>query len=407
MNQTSSNRRPVVLIVLLFATMLFFGLLNGVRGLVLPLIKDEFGTGYDAQGLMMLLTTAAGTLATLAASLIFLRFGTKASYVTCLVVSIASTLLMSVAPTFGVVTVGFVLLSSVNAFYEVGKNALSTVVFTGKIALKMTLLHCCFGVGNIIGPQLGSFLIQTFGMSWRSLYVVLAVPAALLLVTCVCASFAVAPQPGASGGRRLTFKQAYRMPVVWLFAIMVAFSGTVEGGFGNWSLLYLQDVYALDPVTVGASYIALFYLLFSLSRLLSGFVLERIGYVRSLTWATFFVILLYGTGFALGLKGIWLIPIAGLFIALYMPTQLAIMMKAFGTDATMLISAATIVSSLLNAAFQWLIGLINTYVGEAWGFRSLTLFAVFFLMAMVFFYREVRRHGYTDRETETPETPAA
>ena len=403
----STRRRNTALIVLLFGTMLFFGLINGVRGMALPLIKDEFGTGYDAQGFMMLVTTAAGTLATLLASLIYTHFGTKASYVTCLVLSIGSALLMSVAPTFSVVVVGLVCLGGVNAFYEVGKNALSTVVFTGKLALKMTLLHCCFGVGNILGPKIAEFLILHFALSWRNLYLVLAAPAGALLALCICASFAVAPRPSAGPARRLTFRQAYRMPVVWLFAIAVSFSAVVEGGFGNWALLYLQDVHGLDPVTTGASYIALFYTVFSLSRLLSGLVLEKVGYVRSLAIGTVCVIALYATGFALGLRGIWILPFAGLFIALYVPTQLAIMMKTFGLDSTLLISAGTIVSSLLSAGFQGLIGLINAHVGEAWGFRSLTLFATLYLAALFFFHRAARRHGYVDRAAEQPATTPA
>jgi fucose permease len=409
MASSSTRTRNAVLIVLLFATMLFFGLINGVRGLVLPLIKEEFGAGYDAQGFMMLVTTAAGTLATLLASLTFKRFGTKASYITCLVLSIGSTLLMSVAPTFSIVVVGFVLLGGVNAFYEVGKNALSTVVFTGKIALKMTLLHCCFGVGNILGPKVAEFLILHFDLSWRNLYLALAVPAGALLALCICANFAAAPRPGSlqSAAHGLTFRQAYRMPAVWLFAITVSLSAAVEGGFGNWALLYLQDVHGLDPVTTGASYIALFYVIFSLSRLLSGFVLEKVGYVRSLVIGTVCVIAMYLTGFALGLRGIWILPFAGLFIALYVPTQLAIMMKTFGTDSTLLISAGTMVSSLISACFQWLIGMINVWVGEAWGFRSLTLFAALYLAAMFFFYREVRRHGYADRETVPSAAPPA
>ncbi len=71
--------KKVILILILFGAMLVNGMLNGLRGLSLPLIKEEFGTGYDMQGLLLLITTAVGTVSTFAANLIFQRDGTRSA----------------------------------------------------------------------------------------------------------------------------------------------------------------------------------------------------------------------------------------------------------------------------------------------------------------------------------------
>ena len=42
--------------------------------------------------------------------------------------------------------------------------------------------------------------------------------------------------------------------MVWIFSITIGFMEVVEFGTTNWGALYLQDVYGLDPRTVGATF---------------------------------------------------------------------------------------------------------------------------------------------------------
>ncbi len=156
----------------------------------------------------------------------------------------------------------------------------------------------------------------------------------------------------------------------------------VEFGAVNWGALYLQDVYQLDPRTVGASFVSAFYVMFTLSRLLSGLAIEKAGYVRSLYISAVCTIVAYLIGFALGRNGIWVLPFTGLFIAIMWPTMMAVAMKAFGPDAPVVTSAIITISGAINAVVQLIIGFTGEILGEAWGYRGCLLYAVVVLLSL-------------------------
>ena len=188
-------------------------------------------------------------------------------------------------------------------------------------------------------------------------------------------------QAGA-GGMGLTFFDALRSPLVWVFAVTLGFMEVVEFGAANWGALHLQDVYQLDPRTAGASLVSAFYILFTLSRLLSGLAIEKIGYIRSLCLAAICTIAVFLAGFGLARSGIWILPLTGLFIGIMWPTMMAVAMGAFGADAPIVTSAIIVVSGAINGVMQLVIGFTNEIVGEAWGYRSCLLYAVVVLLCL-------------------------
>ena len=156
----------------------------------------------------------------------------------------------------------------------------------------------------------------------------------------------------------------------------------VEFGAANWGGLHLQDVYGLNPETTGATFVSVFYVLFTLSRLVGGLAVEKIGYLRSLCVTIGGTIAVYAIGFALGIRGVWVLPVSGLFIAVMWPTMLAVAMKAFGADAPNATSAVITISGAINGIMQMVIGLINQGLGAAWGYRSCLLWSLLLVGAM-------------------------
>jgi fucose permease len=181
---------------------------------------------------------------------------------------------------------------------------------------------------------------------------------------------------------RMSFSDAIRMPMVWRFGIILGLIGAVENGVGNWSGLYLQDVFSIDPKTTGAAFISIYFFLITFSRLASGIFIEKAGYLRSIFFAVIAVIILYITGFALGRSGIWILPVTGLFIAIGFPTLLAVSIGVFGKGAQAASSAIIIISFSLNGIIQYLTGLINLYIGVAWGFRSSIVYGCILLFLL-------------------------
>jgi fucose permease len=268
--------------------------------------------------------------------------------------------------------------------------------FTAKSALMMSLLHFFYGIGAIIGPAYAGMVTGGMEKSWRYIYFFGFFPALFLGILTFIGSpgklKAGEDHPAGSSGnqgetpaKKLSFFSALKEPVVWLFGITMGCGSTVEVGTTNWSALYLQDVYGFDPKVQGALFVSVFYILYTASRFLSGFVIEKIGYLKSITGGCVIVCLIFAAGFLLGERGIWILPVSGFFIAILYPTMLALSIPVFRENARAVSSAIIPIAFTTNGLFQYLIGLINRYIGAEWGYRSCLVFSVltFFLLLAV------------------------
>jgi fucose permease len=334
----------------------------------------------------------------LIAGIVLGRFGVKRALLSGYICIILGLGLVFVMPGFWTVAAALFLAYAGFGFFEIGVNALGTQVFTARAALMMSLLHFFYGAGAIAGPKAAGVLITATRLGWREIYL-LALPVTLLFfIPALAARFpgngiaetaaSRTPQPAA---KALTFFGAMKLPMMWVFALTLGFMEVVEFSSANWGGLYFQDVYGLDPRTDGAAFVSAFYILFTLSRLLSGFVIEKIGYMRSLFIACFATALIYAIGFAAGQRGIWVLPALGCFIAIMWPTIMAVAMGFFGEQSPVITSAIIVISGALNAAVQLIIGLTNRVLGPAWGFRSCFVYALFMIGMLCYLNMRIRR----------------
>nr|WP_122012749.1 MFS transporter [Maliibacterium massiliense] len=390
-----TRARRILPMILLFSSALMSGIINGLRGVCLPLIKADFGIGYDSQGFMLFLTMASSLLFTTLSNIVIDKTGIKRNVTIGFLALFISVMLMIWAPSYPLFLTFFTLINGMRYFNSVGQTAMSTVIFTTKVATKVGFVNGFFGIGSMIAPKLATWLMHGCGLGWRQLYLTIALPSLLL---CVLAVLALFPQ-----GRRvkqkksLTIFGAFKMPVMWMFAITSGFGMTLENGFIDWSLLYLQDMYQIDPVVQGATFISIFYVLYAVSRLTNGILADRIGCVRLLKLFAGGMTALLAVCLCIGRPAVWAMPVCGIFAAPFWPMMVAAAIKSFGEDATPITSAGMMTACLINAFTSWVIGLTNRYIGPEWGFRSLVLYGVV-LVALLFFFGRMlyKRHGYVD-----------
>lgn len=391
LSTTSNRNRTIILYAIIYATMFLFGLVENIKGVSFPLIKSEFGVNYESQGALASMTWFGYVLFCLAASLFMQRFGIKRSVLAGYLLVGGGAIATLAAPTFWTAAAALLVVNAGFGFFEVGTNAMGTVVFTSKAALLMSLMHFFYGFGAILGPKSAGVLTDTLALNWRQVYIVMLIPVGLVFFFILLTRFngrttsgEVEEQPS-----RITFLGALRMPIVWLFCLTLGFMEVIEFGAANWGGLYLKDVYGLDPRVAGASFVSFFYIVFTVSRLFSGLAIEKIGYLRSLFLALGATMLIYLAGFSLGEQGIWILPVSGFFIGIMWPTMMAVAMRVFGADAPAVTSVIITVSGAINGLFQMVIGLTNQYAGEAWGYRSCLLYAGVVLVSLFLLSRKI------------------
>jgi fucose permease len=381
-----SKNHVIFLYIIIYATMFLFGLIDNVKGVTYPLIKSEFGVNYDSQGGLVSSSILGYCLFCLVASLFLHRYGTKRSILAGYVAVCVGAVAVMLSPSFWTAAGTLLVMNAGFGFFEVGSNALASVVFTSRAALMMNLMHFFYGFGAIVGPKATGVLTDTFHLSWRQVYLVVIVPTAAVAVFILLTRFRGQAAARGSENReapKISFLSTLKNPIVWIFCLILGLMEVFEFGAANWGGLYLNDLYGLDPRVVGASFVSLFYIQFTIARLFGGWIIEKAGYMRSLVVSVIGTMAVFLIGFLLGEKGIWLLPTTGLFIGIMWPTLMAVAMRFFGQDAPTITSVIITIAGAVNALGQFTIGLTNFYAGHAWGYRSCLIYATLTLLLLL------------------------
>ena len=383
----------ILLFILLFGTMLIFGMIENFKGVSYPLIKEEFGASWEQQGFMVSMLSMSYVGFSIIAGISLGRFGTKSSFLfgfTALCIGLFSVFCM---PGFFLAAASLFVIFAGFGFIEIGINALASGLFARKAALLMNLLHSFYGIGAMIGPRTAGVIANNARFGWRYVYL-FSLPLTLILF--IPAIFTRFPEDNPDTDKpspvRRSFFYALRSPMVWGMSVILGLAMIIEMNTPNWGPMYFKDVYGLDPGTGGAAFLSAFFLIFTVSRLICGPFIERIGYTRTLLGVAFIILAIFFAGFFLGERGIYVLPALGFFIALLWPTLMAVAIVIFGRDAPVCSSAMIAIGGLLNAVVQFLIGLTNK-IGPAWGYRSSLVYTVFFIFALLALHRKLRQQG--------------
>jgi len=153
----------------------------------------------------------------------------------------------------------------------------------------MNWLHASWGLGAALGPLIMTTVLN-MGQSWRWGYVIIGVLQGLFAV---CYGFTLSAwrfgstrhldsEPGAleaksgSPAGRVGSSATLKLPVVWLsIALFFVFTG-IEGAAGQWTYSLFTEARSVASSTAGL-WISIFWGSFTVARLISGLVVDRIG----------------------------------------------------------------------------------------------------------------------------------
>ena len=370
--------------------MIVFGIVENIKGVSFPLIKESFGASYNEQGSLVSFSWYGYVLFCILAAVFVSKIGGRRTLLFGYAFLCAGCLAVALAPSFLLTILSLMIVWMGFGFFEVGVNAVAVDAFSKNSAVYMNLLHFFYGVGAIISPILSGAAVRSFSFGYRGLYLA-ALAAALLVFFAFLPGHKKEDKHSASSSGGASILKALKTPSVWLLAVALGFMEVIEFGAANWGGLYYMDTYGLDPATAGAAFVSGFYLLFTLSRLLSGFLIEKAGYYRSLLFSLGATAILYCIGFLSGPDGRWVLIFTGATIGVLWPTVMCYAMELFRENTPLFSSVIIVISGALNGVFQLIIGFTNEYAGPSWGYPSCIVYTLLAFAMIVITSRNAAR----------------
>ena len=156
----------------------------------------------------------------------------------------------------------------------------------------------------------------------------------------------------------------------------MAMGQAIEASGASWAPLYLVDVLNMDIDTDVANFSTWLYIVFTLSRLFSGFLIDKIGYYTSLyiSFISCFVLLLIG--FFLGRNGLVFFVLTGFFYSANWPIFICVIMGYYKVNAPVVTSVVIVLQGVINLPVTYLLGVLNEYVNKAAAYQMTLAFCV-------------------------------
>jgi len=252
--------------------------------------------------------------------------------------------------------------------YNVAANTIIPIMFAGTSTIAMNLLHFMYGAGSTVSQNTIGLLLDR-GITWRNMYVYIALLYTIILLVFKFAKIPNAPKVMISEGKG---ENILRNPLLYAFGLALGFYAFAEQGMSLWLTNYLKDNFALRE-SIGARYIGIFFLVFAVGRLLGGFLVQKAGVLRSVTFSQLIALVLFLGGILLGEEYIIIISISGLFFAIIYPSLLSMVTGIFrerpGYATGIVITLVSLVLNSMNMAM----GIMTDVIGSSFSIYLLPL----------------------------------
>ncbi len=391
------NRTAFIVTIGAFYSFLLFGFTDNVKGPILPALLEKFSLSY-AQGSNILLLLYLGFMVSILGSGFFAgKYGNRNTLILAgLILSGAAAGMSLVQQQIFLYPLYFAIGIAIAAI-EIGANGAITDIYHEESGKFLNLLAVFHGAGSMIAPWIVGIILGK-GMPWQTVYKWSIFP--ILLFPLIFISLKLITK-----GEKITQSQAekndkqffFRRDLI-LLAVLIFLYVSSEISFSSWFVDYL---YKARSFTIKSASIMLtvFWGCVMLGRFGASFIVDKIGYVKSLIAAISLAIVSFGLGMLPGKIFASILPLTGLFFALIFPTATALAAELFPKSKAKVFGFLFFFAGLGGLVGPWVVGYSANWLGIARGFPSLSIFMVGSLVVLIIL--KARMHPQREQESKS------
>jgi len=373
------NQTKIIVTIASFFAFFIFGFADNLKGPLIPVLLEEFNLSY-AQGSNILLMLYLGfMISILGSGLLAGGFGNRYVLLLSGIVISVTFAGMSFASNRIVLYPFFFAIGIALGGIEIGANGAISDIYHEKSGQYLNLLSVFHGAGSMFAPWVvGLFLAN--GLPWQTVYMDSFYPILLFPLIFLFLRFT-------SEKSKKTFKSNnnsdnFINTNLILLSILILFYVSAEIGISSWMIDYLYKVKEFN-LKSASMMLTLFWALMTIGRFLASFIVERVGYIKSMIISTFLALLSFGLGLIDGTYFSYFLPITGLFFSLIFPTATAIAAKIFPNHKARALSFMFFFAGIGGLIGPWLIGFAANWFGITISFPLIILFITICLVILV------------------------
>jgi fucose permease len=381
------KNQPIKTTVLLitaacFLSFFVFGFTDNLKGPTLPAMIRELNIDYGTSGNIFFGEYFGFIITSLIAGILADRLGLKT------VLLLAGIFLaMGVA---GYSAFQNTLLLTASLFstglglgaIELGANAAIVQIHPQKKGLYLNLMAVMHGLGSLIAPLFAGWLLAQ-NISWRIIY-----RWDILLIVLFILLFSSIHFPETQGQTnsldiRKIPSLAFKGNLPWFYAA-IAFYVAAEIGVASWLVTFLQEI-RRESVAASNQSLSLFFTLLMLGRLGGGFIVHRLGYLRSILFASIGSLICISLGTFTDQS--FFLPATGFFFSIIFPTFTATVSEQQKENTNTILGVLFTFAGIGGLIGPWAIAWASDLLGLNFGFGVGILFTALLVISTLVLWK--------------------
>lgn len=376
--------QKIYAIVASFMVMLIMAITESIRGILIPTFMVDFDITSTQIGRFLLVSTAAYVLGTYIAGKLSKYADQKQLSIIGMIISGSGFLFTSFAKTYFSLSLGYIILTIGIGFVVLGLNTIVPAIKVLYIGVIINMLHFFYGLGATLTQRVAGYLI-TNGISWRHIFIAFV---GLYLLGIVLYSFVKLPKREVKSKKSEEI-YSFEVPLIAMFCIGLGFYISAEIQTANWLVNYLDVMYEYNA-DQASKYVATFFGMLAIGRLLGGYILEKVGYLKSITLCLLVSLITYSIGL-INESTLVVLSISGIFFSLVYPTAMLVIQRKFEHNAIRVVSIVSMAASVVNMSAGYFIGYLNDTIGVRLSYMSIPISIAISLMMFVAIRFEINR----------------
>lgn len=361
MENSIKNKSHILPILFIFMMMILNAAAENVRGIFIPMFKSDFSVNDTEIGLMLTVSSMGYLIFTYIGGILCEKIGQKKVFISGFIAIIISLSGLWATKSYIILLSCMFIMNIGLALISIAINTIIPVLFISFQAVLMNLTHFCYGLGSTVVQRLSGVLLFN-GVAWRTIYLGEAILFLLVLLFFLPIKIPNTHKSKANNGEQTKNSHLLKNKLVYFYMLGLGFYVFAEMGTASWFVNFIEKTYAYDK-SRSSFYLALFFGLLTVGRLIGGFIAEKVGYLKLVLISLSAAALLFAIGISIGESGLVIISISGLFFAVTFPTVVVTISKVFkdhGAYATGIIVTA---SSTFNMVLNMVMGYLNDTIG--------------------------------------------